>query len=247
MGRDWVPAECDVSIRPGWFWHSSERPKSAAELLEIYYSSVGRNCFLILNVPPNSSGLISGEDLQALQEFSELRRAIFSKNLAQDAIATASSTRGGGGDLSFGASCVLHEGIFSYWAPEEGGGRWEILLELPRPARFNVFLVQEPIHLGQRISSFHVDVIIDGAWETIAYSTTVGYKRLLRIPPVESQYLRLVIDGARADPLVSYMGIYLDEFSATHHRTRMRMPSGSKESRLLQQPGSVPDGYKAAM
>ncbi|CAA6655543.1 unnamed protein product [Spirodela intermedia] len=236
VGRDWVPAECDVSIRPGWFWHSKEQPKSAADLLEIYYSSVGRNCFLILNVPP-------------IPRFSKLRRTIFSQNLAQDAVATASSTRGGGsgGDPSFGASCVLQEGIFSYWAPEEGGGKWEILLDLRRPVRFNVFQVQEPIQMGQRISSFHVDAIVDGAWETIAYGTTVGYKRLLRLPLVESQYLRLVIDGARADPLVSYMGIYLDEFSTIHHWKRMRMPSGSKKSHLLRQPASMHDGYQVAM
>ncbi|XP_057760689.1 putative alpha-L-fucosidase 1 [Arachis stenosperma] len=81
-GHEWIPALCDVSIRPGWFCHLSELPKFAINLLEIYYKSVGRNCHLLLNVPPNSSGLISPEDIQVLQEFTELRRSIFSNNFA---------------------------------------------------------------------------------------------------------------------------------------------------------------------
>ena len=217
-GREWIPAECDVSIRPGWFWHRNEKPKSAAELLEIYYNSVGRNCFLILNVPPNSSGLISSEDLQVLREFSNLRYTIFSKNMAQNSIVTASSIRGE--DSSFSPSNVLQEGIDLYWAPEsnEETREWEIVLNLQRAVEFNVIQVQEPIQMGQRIFSFHVDVVICGEWETIARGTTVGYKRLLRIPTIESQYLRLVIDRTRANPLVAFIGIYLDQFSTGHKR-----------------------------
>lgn len=78
FGHDWVPAECDVSIRSGWFWHASEVPKSARTLLDIYYKSVGRNCMFLLNVPPNSSGLVSDEDIHVLKEFTELRTSIFS-------------------------------------------------------------------------------------------------------------------------------------------------------------------------
>ncbi|XP_078427574.1 alpha-L-fucosidase 1 [Wolffia australiana] len=217
-GRDWIAAECDVSIRPGWFWHRSEQPKSAANLLEIYYNSVGRNCFLILNVPPNSSGLIAAEDVQVLREFSRLRRSIFDQSLAQAAAVAASSSR----DSSFDPACILQEGIHSYWAPQEDDEEWSITLEFDKVVRFNVVLVQEPIQMGQRISSFHVDFVNGGAWRTVAAGTTVGYKRLLRIPTVESQFLRLVIDGARADPLVAFLGVYFDPFSAAHERTEMQ-------------------------
>ena len=112
FGQDWVPAECDVSIRPGWFWHASESPKSAQTLLDIYYKSVGRNCLLLLNVPPNSSGLISDEDIQVLREFNKLRKSIFSHNVANSSAVSASSTRRGIVDSQFDSVNVLEEGMF---------------------------------------------------------------------------------------------------------------------------------------
>ncbi|KAJ0967298.1 hypothetical protein J5N97_024215 [Dioscorea zingiberensis] len=213
FGHDWVPGECDISIRPGWFWHESERPKSAISLLDIYYKSAGRNCLFILNVPPNSSGLISSEDLQVLHEFSELRRIIFSHNLAQDAIVTASSTRGGESNSQFAPSNVLEEGIYSYWAPEDCKTDWVMFLDLGQYVTFNVLQVQEPIQLGQRVIEFHIDHLEDGEWNTIVKATTIGYKRLLQFPAVKTQFLRLVVDKSRADPLISYFGVHLDPYS----------------------------------
>ncbi|XP_074307799.1 putative alpha-L-fucosidase 1 isoform X2 [Silene latifolia] len=213
LGQEWVPAECDVSIRPGWFWHPSEAPKSAHTLLDIYYKSVGRNCLLLLNVPPNSSGLISPEDIQVLLEFSELLSSIFSKNLAERAMITASSTRGGGDSL-FDVSNVLEETIYTYWAPAEGQSDWMLHVDLKKKVKFNVLQLQEPIQLGQRIISFHVDCLNDkGEWHTMVDGTTIGYKRLLLFSEVETRHLRLVIDQARADPLISFFGVHLDPYS----------------------------------
>lgn len=211
-GHDWAPPECDVSIRPGWFWHSSEKPKSAATLLDLYYRSVGRNCLLLLNVPPNSSGLISEDDIQVLQNFTELRSTIFSNNLAQKAIVTATSTRGIG-DPRFSPSNILKEGIFTYWAPEENQSFWSINLDLGQPLSFNVLQLQEPIHMGQRVIKFHLDILSEGEWQMVTNGTTVGYRRLMRFSSVKSQWLRLVIDESRADPLIAFLGIYLDQFS----------------------------------
>ncbi|KAB1202136.1 Alpha-L-fucosidase 1 [Morella rubra] len=158
LGHDWVPAECDVSVRPGWFWHASEVPKSGRTLLDIYYKSVGRNCLLLLNVPPNSSGLISTEDIQVLQEFSELRRSIFSYNLAINALVNASSTRGGINNSHFEPRNILQEDIYTYWAPEENQTDWALYLNLQDLVSFNVLQVQEPIHMGQRVIEFHLDI-----------------------------------------------------------------------------------------
>lgn len=214
-GHDWVPAECDVSIRPGWFWHESEAPKSALTLLDIYYKSVGRNCLLLLNVPPNSSGLISQEDIQVLQEFSELRNSIFSNNLAKDAILTASSTRGQAGNSPFDAHHVTEDSIYTYWAPAEGHANSVLYIDFKKALSFNVLQVREPIQMGQRIISFHLDIVNDkGEWQKIVSGTTVGYKRLLLFPRVESRYLRLVIEEARADPLISYFGVHLDPYTS---------------------------------
>ncbi|KAL1345495.1 alpha-L-fucosidase 1-like [Arachis duranensis] len=213
-GHEWVPALCDVSIRPGWFWHPSELPKSAINLLEIYYKSVGRNCHLLLNVPPNSSGLISPEDIQVLQEFTQLRRSIFSNNFAINALLQASSTRGEGGgtcDSQFSPYNVLKEGIYTYWAPEEYQLRWILYIDLQELVSFNVLQLQEPIQMGQRVSEFHLEALhLDGVWKRVTNGTTIGYQRLLLFPKVKSQHLKLVIDKSRADPLISYLGIYMD-------------------------------------
>ncbi|XP_051218655.2 putative alpha-L-fucosidase 1 [Lolium perenne] len=227
-GEDWVPAECDVSIRPGWFWHASEKPKSATTLLDIYYKSVGRNCLLILNVPPNTSGLISDEDTQVLQEFTEIRRTIFSQNFAANATVSASSVRGGLDNLQFAPSNVLQDGIHSYWAPQEGQASWEMLFDLKRSASFNVLQLQEPIQMGQRVIEFHVDILVGELWQTILEGTTIGYKRLLQFPAVEARYLKLCVDSARADPLIAFFGVFMDPFSVAYG-----LPSHTNSSEVI--------------
>ncbi|XP_044505899.1 alpha-L-fucosidase 1 [Mangifera indica] len=223
-GHDWVPAECDVSIRPGWFWHASEAPKSALKLLDIYYQSVGRNCLLLLNVPPNSSGLISAEDIQVLKEFSELRSSIFSCNLAENAVVSASSTRGGTNESRFNPHNVLKEGIYSYWAPEENQTQWVLFLDLQEPVSFNVLQIQEPIHMGQRVIKFHLDILNEGKWKKLINGTTVGYQRLLQFPTIKTQQLRLVVDKSRADPLISYLGLFMDPFSVVSNMSDTSSP-----------------------
>ncbi|KAL6652235.1 hypothetical protein ACP70R_011160 [Stipagrostis hirtigluma subsp. patula] len=235
FGEDWVPAECDVSIRPGWFWHASEKPKDATTLLDIYYKSVGRNCLLILNVPPNSSGLISDEDVKVLQEFTEIRRTIFSQNFAANATVTASSVRGGLDNLQFAPSNVLENSIYSYWAPQEGETCWEMFFDLGRSISFNVLQLQEPIQMGQRVIEFHVDILMDDQWQTIVEGTTIGYKRLLQFPVIEARYLKLYVDNARADPLISFFGVFMDPFSvrydlANHGKS---LPTNSSEVIML--------------
>ncbi|KAK1429156.1 hypothetical protein QVD17_11359 [Tagetes erecta] len=241
LGHDWVPPECDVSIRPGWFWHPSEHPKSAIELLELYYNSVGRNCLLLLNVPPNSSGLISAEDVKVLGEFTNLRRSIFGNNLAKTAIVSASNTRGGYNDTRFTARSILEEGIYTYWAPNKNRSRWEIYLDFQEPVSFNVVQIQEPIQMGQRIIKFHVDVVNeDGVWCEVFRGTTVGYRRILRFQTVKTQNLRLVIDQSRSDPLVAYLGVHLDTVSVigtTKHNTHNTSSfSNFNGSQVLRQP-----------
>ncbi|KAL4307147.1 hypothetical protein AHAS_Ahas16G0249200 [Arachis hypogaea] len=180
--------------------------------------SVGRNCHLLLNVPPNSSGLISPEDIQVLQEFTELRRSIFSNNFDINELLQASSTRGEGGgggggtcDSQFSPYNVLKEGIYTYWALEEYQSRWILYIDLQELVSFNVLQLQEPIQMGQRVSEFHLEELQqDGLWKIVTNGTTIGYQRLLLFPKVKSQHLKLVIDKSRADPLISYFGIYMD-------------------------------------
>ncbi|KAG8387611.1 hypothetical protein BUALT_Bualt02G0039200 [Buddleja alternifolia] len=237
FGQNWVPAECDVSIRPGWFWHASETPKPALTLLDLYYKSVGRNCVLLLNVPPNSSGLISHEDIQVLQEFQEIRNSIFSHNLAKNVSISSSSTRGSLEDSgNYGPQNVLEEGIYSYWAPNKALSDWIIYLDFEETITFNVLMVQEPIQMGQRIIEFHLDLLNEGGkWEEVTGGTTVGYKRLLRFPSVKTSKLRLVVDKSRAEPLISYLGIYMDPFSVLARVIKLNSGSRVNGSEPLRQ------------
>lgn len=232
-GVNWVPPECDVSIRSGWFWHSNEHPKTPNSLLEIFYESVGRNCMLLLNVPPNSTGLLADEDVQVLRQFKDILTSIFSINLAGNAAVTASSVRGSKNFSQFGPSQILSDDVFTYWAPEEGQTPWYLLIDLRDVVSFNVLCIKEAIQLGQRVSQYHLDILKDGFWYTIVNGTTIGYKRLERFELTRSQFLRLTIDQARVEPLIAYFGLYMDNVSIIHANYNEGRNSSS-ESTLVQ-------------
>lgn len=209
-GRDWVPPECDVSIRPGWFWHKNETAKPLRQLLEIYYNSVGRNCVLLLNAPPNSTGVVEDADVARLREFGAAVSAIFGTDLAAGSAARASSERGAG----FSARNVVDGREGTYWAPAAGdGGHW---VELRRRAQdraraFNVVRIQEHVALGQRVERHAV--YVDGA--PVANGTTVGHKRLHRLPrPVAGATVRIWVAASRGPPLLSAVGLHHDPFAA---------------------------------
>ena len=206
---DWVPGECDTSIRPGWFWHPAEAPKSLADLLEIYYKSVGRNCVLLLNVPPDTAGRLAEADVARLREFKTALDQIFGEDLAEGASAEAGSVRGG--SETYGAAQVLDGDETTYWAVDDSLESGTLELDLGAPRTFNVIRLQEPITLGQRVAAYHVDVWQDDAWMKISEGTTVGYKKLDRMEtPVTAQRVRLVIEEALAAPLLAEMGLHLD-------------------------------------
>ncbi|XP_077248631.1 alpha-L-fucosidase 1-like [Tasmannia lanceolata] len=216
-GTDWVPPECDVSIRKGWFWHKSESPKKLSQLLEIYYNSVGRNCVLLINVPPNTSGLISGTDIQRLQEFRNAIDTIFTTNLAVGSVVKASSQRGGKKG-SFTAENVLDDDhLWTYWAPEEGKDEhWIEFSGIDKGLiRFNVVRIQEAIGLGQRIARH--EIFADGS--QVANGTTVGYKKLHRLDKIISaRRVKIRIVKSRGLPLLSSVGLHLDPFWNSKHQ-----------------------------
>ncbi|KAH7444367.1 hypothetical protein KP509_02G075700 [Ceratopteris richardii] len=213
-GINWVPAECDVSIRSGWFWHSNEKPKSVNSLLEIFYESVGRNCVLLLNVPPNSTGLIAEEDVEVLLSFNEALHAIFSTNLATNASVEADSVRG----VDYAANEILNDNLSTYWAPESGKSTGYLEIDLGSPVTFNVIRIQEAVSMGQRIISHHVDYLKNGEWVTVLNGTTIGFKKLGLFETIEAQILRLYIDESRSEPLIASFGLHLDSITSPQPR-----------------------------
>ena len=205
-GPDWVPGETDVSIRKGWFWHPDQRPKSVQELLDIYFSSVGRNSVLLLNVPPDNRGLIPQEDVNRLAELRQVLDGIFDENLAESAMIRASEERG----PAFAGSKVLDGDLATYWATEDGRESGWLELDLAEKASFNVLLVQEPITLGQRVKQYRFEALLNGKWMPLSSGTTIGFKKLDRFETVTTRKIRLVIEDARACPLISEIGLYHD-------------------------------------
>ena len=211
-GEAWLPAEADVSIRPGWFYKDSEndKVKSLEELLGIYYSSVGRNGLLLLNVPPDKTGRIHDIDSLRLMEFREALDQIFGNDLSSGAKAGASETRG----CRFSASNILDDDYDSYWSTADNVTSASLTVKLEGPKTFNRIMLQEYIPLGQRIAGFNIEVLrSDGSWEQIAEGTTIGYKRIIMTDKVTTSAIRINIEKSYACPTLNGFGLYLDEIS----------------------------------
>ncbi|MDH6305110.1 alpha-L-fucosidase [Parabacteroides sp. PF5-5] len=209
-GEAWVPAETDVSIRPGWFYspRTDNQVKNLNQLMDIYYTSIGRNSNLLLNVPPSREGRIHPNDSARLMEFRQAIDDSFARDLAQGASLHAINTRGG--SAKYKAEHLLDEAYDSYWAADDDVLSTAIEITLQKPETFNRFLVQEYIPLGQRVAAFSLEIWDENTanWEMIADGTTIGYKRILRFHQVTTQKLRLNIKEALACPVLNKVEIY---------------------------------------
>jgi len=206
-GPSWIASETDVSIRKGWFWKESENEtvKSLNKLLQIWYESVGRNSLLLLNIPPDTRGHFHEIDSTRLMEFRAALDEI-QVNVAKGAKVTASTSRG----CKFRPSALVDENYDSYWAAKDGETTASIVLNLPEAREFNRVMVQEYIPLGQRVESFTVEVPDGDGWKTVAEETTIGYKRIVLIPQVKADRVRISITAALACPVLNNIELYQD-------------------------------------
>jgi len=210
-GANWVPAECDVSIRPGWFYHASEDTKvrTAQNLVDIYYGSVGRGASLLLNLPPDRRGQINESDQRSLHEFRRILDNTFANDLARGARISASNARGDG-DRRFLPQHVIDNRRDSYWASDDKVLTPELVLEFKHEITFNVVRLREYLPLGQRVEAFAVDVWRDGRWTEFGTGTSIGSCRLLREQPATTSKLRLRILKAAACPAISEFGLFAE-------------------------------------
>jgi len=207
-GKQWIPAEVDVSIRPGWFYHASEdeKVKTPERLFEIYLSSVGRGSTLLLNIPPDQRGVFNEIDVQSLKGFRQLLDKVFADNLAKESEVKASSYRGK--SAAFAPSNIIDGKENTYWATDDGVTTGSVEINIGKPAVVQYITLQEYIQLGQRVAAFTVEVWKDNAWQEAASATTIGYKRILKITPVETNKVRINITRSKACPVISNVEIY---------------------------------------
>ena len=208
-GNQWVPAECDVSIRPGWFYHPEEddRVKSPDQLVDLYYRSVGHNATLLLNFPVDRRGLIHPVDSANAVRFHEMIQQQLKTNLVAGMIPKVSNERGG----DFVASALTDDNFDTYWATEDGVTTADIEFSFDTPTRMNRMMLQEYIPLGQRVKAFVVEYLDKDTWLPVKLNeetTTIGYKRLLRFETVETKGIRIRITDARGLLCLSSVGVY---------------------------------------
>jgi len=210
-GTAWLPPECDVSIRPGWFYHSSEDPrvKTPAKLLDIYYKSVGRGACLNLNLPPDRRGRIHENDVQSLLQFRRILDQTFATNLARAAVRIhASNVRGHA--PRFAPDALLDADRQTYWATDDPVTTPELTLNFDTPITFNVVSLREFLPLGQRVDSFALDRWDNGQWREFAKATSIGNRRLIRTTFVTTDRVRLRITRAAASSAISELALHAE-------------------------------------
>ncbi|MEK6781565.1 MAG: alpha-L-fucosidase [Bacteroidota bacterium] len=207
-GNQWIPAEVDVSIRKGWFYHPEEDSliKSAENLFEIYLTSVGRGSTLLLNIPPDKRGLLHDHDVQALNGFRDLLIKEFKTNHALYAKAEASSYRGE--DQHYSPTNLTDGNQETYWTTQDDVMTGNFEIDLGQTQLIKYIILQEYITLGQRVKSFTVEIWKENKWLQVTKATTIGYKRILRLAPVETNKIRVNITASRACPMISTLELF---------------------------------------
>jgi alpha-L-fucosidase len=208
-GSHWIAAECDVSIRPGWYYRASEddKVKTVKQLLEVYCASVGRNGSLLLNLPVDRRGLVHENDAARLLELRKTLDALFANDLARAGRASASNVRSG--DEHFAAARATDGDARTYWATDDGVTTAHLTLEFEQPIVFDCAVLAEEIALGQRVQSFSLYARGAGErWSEFAHATTIGHKRILRFEPVQTSAVRLEVLASRACPTLASFELY---------------------------------------
>ncbi len=207
-GTEWVPAEVDVSIRPGWFYHESEDTlvKSYSYLMDIYLKSVGRGASLLLNIPVDRRGLIHENDAEQLSRFAGKIKSDFANEIASGNEVSASNTRGK--SKNYAASNINDGDKDTYWATDDIITSASVVIDFTEPEEIRYIIIQEYIKLGQRVKSFSAEALVDNQWIEIGSGTTIGYKRILNFEPVKAQSIRFSFRESKACPVISNIEVY---------------------------------------
>ncbi len=198
----WYPAETDVSIRPGWFFHENQnnKVKSPETLMNIYLTSIGMNSVLLLNIPPGRDGKIHAADSASLMNWKNLRDKVFQTNFMLDASLSQPSKAS--------SKPLTDEQLSSSLSLKPVGNEYIIEAELNAESKINLLQLQENIAKGQRVESFIFEVFVEGQWKKRAEGTTIGYKRIIQFETVAATRVRLRILSSRLDPHIASMGLF---------------------------------------
>lgn len=205
-GKNWIPAECDVSIRPGWFYHRQEDSlvKTAEQLFKLYLQSVGRGASFLLNVPPDKRGLINEHDSMALIGFKKLRKESFAVNLAKNGKAFFVTPEGKR------AAPNLNDGQDGTCEFIPFNRQNTVEISFDQPVNLNCIVLKEFLKEGQNCKKFNI-LIKNGNREILKEisGTTIGHKRILSFPAVRANSISLVIDQQKSPTAICEFEAYL--------------------------------------
>jgi len=211
-GHLWMPAECDVPLRPGWMYHKSQNNavKTPLRLFDLYCKSVGRGANLDVGLSPNMEGRLDETDVKSLKGFGEILQKTFSKDFAKSAKISATNIRNR--DLkTFNLKNLTDNDRYSYWATDDSVTKASITLEWKIPIEFNVFRLKENIKLGQRIEKVSLESFENGSWKTIAQATSIGSNRLIRLKNYHTtKKIRLTVLESPVSPAISEIGVFAE-------------------------------------
>jgi alpha-L-fucosidase len=206
-GQNWVPAECDVPLRPGWFWHPEQKGKTKTpeQLFQLYLKSVGRGAALDLGIAPDTRGLIDAEDEKALAGFGELVSKSFSNNLIATAKLKATGSRG----KDFPINNLIDGNLNNYWASTDNMHLPVIEASWNKPQTFDLIRLREFIPLGQRIESFDIEALVSGQWVKVGQATSVGACRIVMLEKqVTADGVRIKVTASPVAVTFSEIGVY---------------------------------------
>jgi alpha-L-fucosidase len=203
-GKYWIPAEADVSIRPGWFYHAKEdsKVKTPQNLFTLYLRSVGNGGNLLLNVPPDRTGRINAADSASLMGFRKLREDAFTADVLKGAKLTANT----GNQKDLGK--LTDQNIQTYWSSQQREDT-QLEINLPKKTGLNALVLEEMIAYGQRVSNFTIEAFDGTMYQTIFTGTTIGRKKIASFKKIETDKLRVTIDHAKAAPVLRGVSAYL--------------------------------------
>ncbi|MGG9961531.1 alpha-L-fucosidase [Ferruginibacter sp. SUN106] len=205
-GKYWIPAECDVSIRPGWFYHKAEddKVKTPEQLFQLYEKSVGRGANLLLNVPPDGNGLITAFDSVALVGFKKLRDENFGTNIFKH----ADTYHLFGGILK--KAPAVSDGNLQTGEKFTAVERESVGVEIKADKKVNCVVLYEDIKGGQNCSSFKL-LLFNKMDELVKeiHGTTIGRKRILTFPAVDINSIELTIEGEHGATIIKEIEGYL--------------------------------------
>ncbi len=207
FGADrFVPAEVDVSIRPGWFYHENQddEVKSVKKLVDIWFKSIGRSCMMLLNFPPDRRGLLPQIDIDHAIEADRIIKQTFAVNYALGGKVISDSVY----DAAHEPDYILNDSYDTFFVASNDNTTPTIEINLPHEVEFDTFAIGEKVELGIRVKGYRVEALVECEWKVLADKKSIGFLWTERFERVKTDKVRIVIYDSAAAPAIRTFGLY---------------------------------------